>query len=123
MDAKSLFPEFHECSFAYSRLGVSSSRSDGNDGEGNEEGPWEVDSSVPAEDESILKLNPGAELSLLSFNLEPLTDTLEELDLSSNQFSGLPSQFVNRTFARLRKLNLAQNPLKGGFLKSVKGVQ
>ncbi|XP_059089388.1 uncharacterized protein LOC131885375 [Tigriopus californicus] len=92
------------------RLGIRDSRS-GGDSQDNED-PWEVDSSVPAEDESISKLNPGAELSLLSFNLEPLTDTLEELDLSSNQFSGLPSQFVNRTFARLRKLNLAQNPLK-----------
>ena len=51
--------------------------------------------------------------SLLSFNLEPLTDTLETLDLNDNGFSGLPMQFQGRSFARLRDLDLSHNPIKG----------
>ena len=51
--------------------------------------------------------------SLLSFNLEPLTDTLETLELSDNGFSGLPMQFQGRSFARLRDLDLSHNPIKG----------
>ena len=51
--------------------------------------------------------------SLLSFNLEPLTDTLETLKLSDNGFSGLPMQFQGRSFARLRDLDLSHNPIKG----------
>ena len=51
--------------------------------------------------------------SLLSFNLEPLTDTLETLELNDNGFSGLPMQFQGRSFARLRDLDLSHNPIKG----------
>ena len=49
----------------------------------------------------------------MSFNLEPLTDTLETLELSDNGFSGLPMQFQGRSFARLRDLDLSHNPIKG----------
>lgn len=52
-------------------------------------------------------------ISLLSFNLEPLTDTLETLELSDNGFSVLPMQFQGRSFARLRDLDLSHNPIKG----------
>ena len=52
-------------------------------------------------------------LSLLAFNLEPLTDTLEELDLRGNHFRALPSQFRARDFSRLRKLDLSHNKLEG----------
>ena len=52
-------------------------------------------------------------LSLLSFNLEPLTDTLEVLELSDNDLQGLPMQFQGRSFARLRALDLSHNSLKG----------
>eukprot|EP00095_Tigriopus_kingsejongensis_P000925 maker-scaffold186_size273091-snap-gene-1.45 protein:Tk00925 transcript:maker-scaffold186_size273091-snap-gene-1.45-mRNA-1 annotation:"leucine-rich transmembrane" len=64
----------------------------------------------------------ATEFSLLSFNLEPLTDTLEDLDLSANHLAQLPSQFVNRTFARLRKLNLAKNPLQALPLSAFSGM-
>ena len=52
-------------------------------------------------------------LSLLDFNLEPLTDTLESLDLSDNGLTGLPMQFESRSFARLRDLDLSHNPING----------
>ena len=51
--------------------------------------------------------------SLLSFNLEPLTDTLETLELSNNEFSGLPMQFQGRSFTRLHDLDLSHNLIKG----------
>lgn len=56
---------------------------------------------------------PRTQLNLLSFNLEPLTDTLQELYLRSNGFRGLPKQLENRKFSRLRKLDLSHNPLGG----------
>jgi len=52
-------------------------------------------------------------LSLLAFNLEPLTDTLEELDLSANNFRALPRQLRGREFPRLRRLDLSHNDLGG----------
>ena len=52
-------------------------------------------------------------ISLLSFNLEPLTDTLENLELSDNGFNVLPMQFQGRSFARLRQLDFSHNPIKG----------
>ena len=52
-------------------------------------------------------------ISLLSFNLEPLTDTLENLELSDNGFTVLPMQFQGRSFARLRQLDFSHNPIKG----------
>jgi len=52
-------------------------------------------------------------LSLLAFNLEPLTDTLEELDLSANGFRALPKQLQGREFPRLRSLDLSHNDLSG----------
>ena len=57
--------------------------------------------------------NSTKRLSLLDFNLEPLTDTLEALDLSDNGLTGLPMQFESRSFARLRDLDLSHNPIKG----------
>lgn len=53
-------------------------------------------------------------ISLLSFNLEPLTDTLEVLELRDNNLKVLPMQFQGRSFARLRDLDLSHNPIKGG---------
>ena len=55
--------------------------------------------------------NRRSHLSLLSFNLEPLTDTLQELNLRGNGFRGLPKQLEDRKFARLRRLDLSNNPL------------
>ena len=57
--------------------------------------------------------NRRSHLSLLSFNLEPLTDTLQELNLRGNGFRGLPKQLEDRKFARLRRLDLSNNPLGG----------
>ena len=54
-------------------------------------------------------------ISLLSFNLEPLTDTLEHLDLSDNGFQVLPMQFQGRSFARLHQLDFSHNPIKGTY--------
>ena len=54
-------------------------------------------------------------ISLLAFNLEPLTDTLEVLELSDNEFRVLPMQFQGRTFARLRQLDFSHNPINGKF--------
>lgn len=61
-------------------------------------------------------------ISLLSFNLEPLTDTLETLELSDNGFSVLPMQFQGRSFARLRDLDLSHNPIKGEFIMFIESV-
>ena len=55
-------------------------------------------------------------MNLLEFNLEPLTDTLEELSLRGNGFLSLPKQLQNRKFPRLRKLDISHNPLIGTFL-------
>ena len=52
-------------------------------------------------------------MNLLEFNLEPLTDTLEELSLRGNGFLSLPKQLQNRKFPRLRKLDISHNPLIG----------
>lgn len=57
-------------------------------------------------------------ISLLSFNLEPLTDTLEHLELSDNGFTVLPMQFQGRSFARLRQLDFSHNPIKGNITES-----
>lgn len=57
--------------------------------------------------------NSPSQLSLLAFNLEPLTDTLQELNLRGNGFRGLPRQLQTRKFPRLRKLDLSHNPLRG----------
>jgi hypothetical protein len=54
-------------------------------------------------------------LTLLSFNLEPLTDTLETLEVSDNGLTGLPMQFQGRSFAHLKYLDISHNPLKGIF--------
>ena len=54
-------------------------------------------------------------ISLLSFNLEPLTDTLEHLELSDNGFQVLPMQFQGRSFARLHHLDFSHNPIKGTY--------
>ena len=62
---------------------------------------------------TIFHENSTKRLSLLDFNLEPLTDTLEALDLSDNGLTGLPMQFESRSFARLRDLDLSHNPIKG----------
>ena len=63
--------------------------------------------------ESSSSSSSAEALSLLAFNLEPLTDTLEELDLRGNHFRALPSQLKDRGFARLRKLDLSHNELQG----------
>ncbi len=53
------------------------------------------------------------QIDLLSFNLEPLTDTLQELNLRSNGYVGLPKQLEQRRFPRLVKLDLSSNPIGG----------
>ena len=55
----------------------------------------------------------GQQINLLGFNLEPLTDTLQELNLRENGFVGLPEQLERRRFPRLIKLDLSSNPIGG----------
>jgi hypothetical protein len=45
--------------------------------------------------------------------VEPLTDSLEELSLRDNALAALPGQLEDRSFARLRRLDLAGNPFAG----------
>ncbi len=54
-------------------------------------------------------------LSLLEFNLEPLTDSLEVLIIAGNLLQALPMQFRGRNFARLRTLDLSDNNLRGKY--------
>ena len=55
----------------------------------------------------------NSSLTLVTFNLEPLTDSLETLSLRGNLLESLPMQFRGRNFTRLRKLDLSHNDLQG----------
>ena len=55
----------------------------------------------------------NSSLTLVTFNLEPLTDSLEVLVLSGNLLDSLPMQFRGRNFTRLRRLDLSHNDLQG----------
>ena len=73
----------------------------------------DINNNLQEETISDTSISSNKRLSLLDFNLEPLTDTLESLDLSDNGLTGLPMQFESRSFARLRDLDLSHNPIKG----------
>ena len=82
------------------------------------EGPefhWYCDSRIgfqhPASNSTSLRQN--STLSLVAFNLEPLTDTLQILNLRGNLLDSLPMQFRGRNFASLRSLDLSYNSLNG----------
>ena len=45
--------------------------------------------------------------------LTDLTISIKELNLRGNGFRGLPKQLEDRKFARLRRLDLSNNPLGG----------
>ena len=46
-------------------------------------------------------------------DLSILTISIKELNLRGNGFRGLPKQLEDRKFARLRRLDLSNNPLGG----------
>ena len=73
----------------------------------------DINNNLQEETISDTSISSNKRLSLLDFNLEPLTDTLESLDLSDNGLTGLPMQFESRSFARLRDLDLSHNPING----------
>ena len=60
---------------------------------------------------SVSSVHHNSTLSLVLFNLEPLTDSLEVLTLRGNLLQSLPMQFRGRNFSRLRKLDLSYNSL------------
>jgi hypothetical protein len=62
---------------------------------------------------SVSSVHHNSTLSLVLFNLEPLTDSLEVLTLRGNLLQSLPMQFRGRNFSRLRKLDLSYNSLNG----------
>ena len=59
--------------------------------------------------------NKEENLSLLKFNLEPLTDTLQVLLVRDNGLTGLPNQFIRRNFPRLRHLDISHNDIQSNY--------
>jgi Leucine-rich repeat (LRR) protein len=63
----------------------------------------------------------GQTLPLAIFNLEPLRDHIETIQLRSNNLSAFPDQFA-RSFGRLRHLDLSYNNFQSTFIIKLKTI-